>query len=137
MKKITCMILALAALSFTALAYAAPPSANAVQDEMRSLDAAFKNLVGSVALGDPGPIEGYFVDLRGKREKTEEALAKGTVRLPKNPGKMKLFAEMDEKFHAGLEKLIEASKKGDMKNVREQTHRLLDSCVVCHDKFRK
>ena len=137
MKKTALAVFALAALAAAAHANAAEPPVNAVQDEMRSLDGAFKNLVGAVVLDDPASIEGLFIEVQRKRVKTEDALEKGAVRLPKNPDKMKLFVEMDEKFHAGLEKLIEASKKGDMKKVREQTHRLLDSCVRCHEKFRK
>jgi len=45
--------------------------------------------------------------------------------------------KLDDKFHKDLNVLLEAAEKGHKKVVEEQTHKLLDSCVVCHERFRK
>ncbi len=107
-----------------------------VKTEMILLDSAFKNLIGSLVLNNLKDIEEPFHDVHAAREKTEEAIKKGKVVLPKNNEKMKEFIEMDEQFHRKLEALIHASRKGDMKKARQVTHDLLDACVQCHAKFR-
>lgn len=112
------------------------PADSPVKAEMRLLDKAFKNLIGSLVLNTPEAIEEPFHEVHLAKANTEKALEKGEIKLPKNNDKMKQFIEMDEQFHKKLEHLLEASRKKDMKAVQELTHKLLTGCVQCHNKFR-
>ena len=114
----------------------APAADNPVKVEMRLLNDAFKNLLVSLILNNPGAIEEPFHEVHRAKANTEKALEKGEIKLPKNSNKMKEFIHMDEQFHGKLEALIEASRKGDMKAVQDVTHKLLNGCVQCHNKFR-
>ena len=114
----------------------APAADNPVKVEMRLLNDAFKNLLDSLILNNPGAIEEPFHEVHRAKANTEKALEKGEIKLPKNSNKMKEFIHMDEQFHGNLEALIEASRKGDMKAVQDVTHKLLNGCVQCHNKFR-
>lgn len=116
---------------------AATPADSPVKAEMRLLDEAFKNLIDSLILNTPEAIEGPFHEVHMAKASTEKALEKGELKLPKNNDKIKQFVEMDEQFHKNLEHLLEASRKKEMKTVQEVTHKLLNGCVKCHNKFRK
>ena len=114
----------------------AVPVENLLKTEMRLLDSAFKNLIDSLIFNNPKSIEEPFEEVRKAKENTEAALEKGLIKLPKNNNKIKEFIKMDEEFHHNMEGLIEASRKGDMKKVQDITHRLLNDCVQCHNRFR-
>lgn len=103
---------------------------------MRLLDKAFKNLIDSFILNNPDAIEEPFHEVHKAKANTEKALEKGELRLPKNSDKIKQFIQMDERFHKKLERLLDASRKKDMKTVQDVTHKLLNGCVECHRKFR-
>ena len=107
-----------------------------VKIEMRLLDSAFRNLISSLILNNPAGIEAPFHEVHRAKMITEKAIERGEIKLPKNGDKMKEFIEMDEQFHRKLEELLAASGKGDMKKVQDATHRLLDGCVQCHQRFR-
>lgn len=110
---------------------------NPLKHEMWLLDAAYKGLIDAVVLKNQSSIPALFRDLERARAKTEKAIKRGELNLPKNPDKMSLFVQMDEEFHANLEALIEASKKGEMPRVEKLTHALLDGCIKCHGMFRR
>lgn len=112
------------------------PANSPVKTEMKLLDAAFKNLINSLILNDPKAIEGPFHEVHMAKANTEKAIEKGELKLPKNGDKMKEFVRMDEEFHGKLVAVIMASRKGDMKGVKDATHQILDGCVQCHNKFR-
>ncbi|MBI5888506.1 MAG: hypothetical protein HZB82_07345 [Deltaproteobacteria bacterium] len=131
------IIAAVCVCVISGLASSAPAADNPLKEEMRRLDAAFKNLVGDVALGNLSAVEGHFHELHALKEKTHAALEKGEIKLPKNGGKIKLFEQYDASFHKKLEQLIKASKKDNIKAVRRLTHRLLDACIRCHGVFRQ
>lgn len=109
---------------------------NPVKDEMVALNEAFKNLLDSILLNEPEKIELPFHNVHRAKEKTMAAVKKGEVKLPKNNDKFKEFEKLDEKFHHDLEKIIEAADKKDMKTLTARTHKLFDSCMECHTKFR-
>lgn len=109
---------------------------NPLKTEMQVLDNAFKNLISSIVLNNLSAIEEPFHEVHKARHKTEEALEKKEIVLPKNNDKMADFTKIDNKFHHELESLIEASRKGDLKKVQKVTHELLDTCIQCHTKFR-
>lgn len=138
MKKLLCAILVLV-FATVASAAEAPQAVktNPLKEEMWLLNAAYKILVDSLILRNPQAIAGPFEKVLKAKPRTEAALEKGEIRLPKNNDKAGEFKKMDEEFHAMVEDLIGLSKKGDMSGVQKLTHRLLDGCVRCHDSFRK
>ncbi len=124
--------------SSTALAENAKPTSldNPLKIEMQVLDNAFKNLITSIVLNNLSAIEEPFHEVHKVKHKTEEALERKEIVLPRNNDKMAEFTEIDHEFHHQLEVLIKASRKGDLKKVQKVTHELLDTCIQCHTKFR-
>lgn len=110
--------------------------ANALIEEMRRLDTAFKEIVSAVALGDGHRVRQAIESLHGAMEKTQEALHHGEVKLRKNAAKVKEFERMDREFHADLEALANAAHRDDMQKMNGLTKKLLDGCVSCHTVFR-
>jgi len=119
----------------------APPNAatagsGALVEEMKALDAVFREVVSAVALGDGHKVHQALESMHGRMEKTQEALHKGEVKLRKNASKMAEFEKMDKEFHANLESLAGAARKGDRQNMTVVAKKLLDGCVACHNQFR-
>jgi hypothetical protein len=112
-------------------------AANPLKEEMMLLDAAYKNLIDSLVLNNLSAIEGPVEEMLKAKEKTETALEKGEIKLPKNNDKIKTFKDMDEEFHLKLKNLIVLSKKGDKNGIQKLTHELLNGCIQCHDNFRQ
>lgn len=136
-KSILWAAVSVALISSVAVHAEEPKADSPVKAEMKLLDKAFKNLIDSLVLNTPEAIEEPFHEVHKAKASTEKALEKGEIKLPKNNDKMKQFIEMDEQFHKKLERLLEAARKKDMKAVQEVTHKLLNGCVQCHNKFRK
>ena len=135
---LSAVILAAFGSSSTLFAENANPAGleNPLKAEMQVLDNAFKNLITSIVLNNLSAIEEPFHEVHKAKHKTEEALERKEIVLPKNNDKMAEFTKIDNKFHHELEDLIEASRKGDLKKVQKVTHELLDTCIQCHTKFR-
>ncbi len=111
---------------------------NLVKEEMLALDPAFKKVIDAVVLGDLKIIKPALEELHEAREEVEKAVKAGQkITLPKNPDQFKEFVELDDKFHEEFEVLEKAAEAGDKKVVQGQTHKLLDACVVCHERYRK
>ncbi|OGP13644.1 MAG: hypothetical protein A2052_06425 [Deltaproteobacteria bacterium GWA2_54_12] len=108
----------------------------ALIEEMKALDAVFREVVSAVALGDGHRVHQALETMHGKMEKTQKALHAGEVKLRKNASKVAEFERMDKDFHANLESLATAAHKGDRQNMTAVTKKLLDGCVSCHDRFR-
>jgi cytochrome c556 len=109
---------------------------NPLKTEMQALDSAFKNLITSLVLNNLSAIEEPFHEVHKAKHKTEEAIERKEIVLPKNSDKIAEFTKIDHQFHHQLEILIKASRKGDLKEVQKATHTLLDACIHCHTKFR-
>ena len=114
----------------------ASQSGNPLIDEMVKLDAAFREVVSAVAVSDGTRVHRALESLHGAMEKTHEGVHQGTVKIPKNAGRIKEFVAMDKAFHAKLETLDEASRKNDEKAMVKLTKEVLDGCVRCHSTFR-
>jgi cytochrome c556 len=72
------------------------------------------------------------------RERVEKAVKAGQkILLPKNQSQLREFLYLDEQFHINLEGLSRAAETGQKKVVKNYAHKLLDACVVCHEKYRK
>ncbi|MFQ5735662.1 MAG: hypothetical protein ACE5GY_02240 [Thermodesulfobacteriota bacterium] len=113
------------------------PAQAALIEEMRTLDAVFREIVSSVALGDADGVAKAIDRMHGKKERTEQALDSGKIRLPKHPEKTALFRKLDGEFHAGLKMLENAALRGDRKAMVGVTQRLIARCAGCHATFRK
>jgi len=111
---------------------------NLVKEEMLVLDPAFKKIIDAVVLGDLRYIKPALIEVHEARENVEKAVKAGQkITLQKNQDKIKEFVELDDKFHGELEILEKAAMAGNKNVVRDQTHKLLDACVVCHEGFKK
>ncbi len=111
---------------------------NPVPEEMAALDSAFKIIIGAVILGDIEVIHPALSKVRDSREALEGAVKTGCqISLPKNQNRLGDFLKLDSQFHIDLEELSAAAETGQKKVVRNLTHRLLDECVGCHERFRK
>lgn len=114
----------------------ASPGDNPLIEEMVKLDAVFREVVSGVALGDGARVHQALEAMRGAMEKTHEGVHHGTVKIPKNSGRVKEFVELDKKFHAKLDTLATAAHKNDQQAMLKLTKELLDGCVQCHRTFR-
>jgi soluble cytochrome b562 len=111
---------------------------NLVKEEMLALDPAFKKVIDAVVLGNMKIVKPALADLHEAREEVEKAIKAGQkITLQKNQDKLKEFIELDDKFHEEFEALEKAAEAGNKKMVKDQTHKLLDACVVCHERFKK
>jgi len=108
---------------------------NLILEEMTALDRALKTIIDAVVLGDMQGIIPALTEVTEARERVEKAGQK--ILLPKNQSQFREFLRLDEQFHIDLEELSKAAQTGQKKVVRNYAHRLLDSCVVCHEKYRK
>ncbi len=115
----------------------APASTNPLIEEMTALDAAFRDIVSAVALGDTEKVHRAIESLHGAMEKTHEGMHAGTVTLPKNAARIKEFTERDAKFHEKLDALDRATRRKNQREMLRITKQLLDGCVQCHQTFRK
>ena len=113
-------------------------SVNLVKEEMLVLDPAFKKIIDAVVLGNMKIIKPALTELHEAREEVEKAVKAGQkITLQKNQDQLKEFIELDDKFHEEFDALEKAAEAGNKKVVKDQTHKLLDACVVCHERFKK
>ena len=113
-------------------------SVNLVKEEMIALDGAFKKVIDAIVLGNMKIIKPALHELHEAREEVEKAVKGGQkITLQKNQNQLKEFIELDDKFHEEFEKLEKAVEADNKKVVLDQTHKLLDACVFCHERFKK
>ena len=111
---------------------------NLVKEEMLALDPAFKKIIDAVVLGDMKKIKPVLKEVHEAREEVEKAVKTGQkIVLQKNQDQFKEFVELDDKFHEDFEVLEKAAEAGNKKLVKDLTHKLLDACVVCHERFKQ
>ncbi len=110
----------------------------ALREEMVALEEAFETIIDAVIFSNMELIKPAVVRFHRTRGRVEEAISSGPrIILPKNHDKFKEFVELDIKFYEDFETLEKAAGRGEKKVVKDQTHKLLDGCVVCHERFRK
>lgn len=111
---------------------------NFILEEMAALDPAFKTIIDAVVLGDMQRITPALMGVTMARERVEKAVKAGQkILIPKNQSQLREFLYLDEQFHIDLEELGRAAETGQKKVVKNYAHKLLDACVVCHEKYRK
>jgi cytochrome c556 len=110
----------------------------ALRKEMVTLEEAFETIIDAVIFSNMELIKPAVVRFHKVRKMVEEAISsEPRIILPKNHDKFQEFVELDIKFHEDLASLEKAAEKGQKSVVKDQTHKLLDRCVVCHERFRK
>jgi cytochrome c556 len=125
-------------IGISAMGQTKPKGGMALREEMVALEEAFEIIIDAVVFSNMELIKPAVVRFHKAREKVEEAIGSGQrIILPKNHDKFKEFVELDIKFHEDFGALEKAAGKGQRKVVKDQTHKLLDGCVVCHERFRK
>jgi cytochrome c556 len=128
----TCLI------AISAMGQAKRRTGMALREEMVALEEAFETIIDAVIFSNIELIKPAVVRFHKAREKLEEAISsEPRIILPKNHDKFEEFVELDIKFYEDFEALEKAAGKGQKKVVKDQTHKLLDGCVVCHERFRK
>lgn len=111
---------------------------NLLEEETLALEPAFEAIIDAVIFDNMGLIKPTILPLHKAREKVEQGIKAGEkIILPKNQDKFKEFVKLDDKFHREFETLEKAAGAGKKKVVKDQTHKLFDACVVCHERFRK
>lgn len=123
-------------LIFAGIAQGSDEAQSPVKQEMAALRTAFIALVDALLLNKFDAIEPAFHEVHKAREVTEKAANEGKIKLPKNQKRFKEFVKMDEEFHKEIETLLEAVNKNDANKIKQQTHRLLNSCIACHRIFK-
>jgi cytochrome c556 len=127
-------VLGICLIAFSALGQ----SVNLVKEEMLVLDPAFKKIIDAVVLGDMRIVKSALREVHEARKEVEKAVESGKkMTLGKNQDRLKEFIELDDKFHEEFEALERSAESGNKRTVQAQTHKLLDACVVCHERFRK
>ena len=128
----TCLI------AISAMGQAKRRTGMALREEMVALEEAFETIIDAVIFSNIELIKPAVVRFHKARGRVEEAISSGPrIILPKNHDKFKEFIELDIKFYGDFEALEKAAGKGEKKVVKDQTHKLLDGCVVCHERFRE
>lgn len=115
---------------------AAPAGSNPVQIEMRLLHAALRDGVTAVANGKVDTIPASIHQVHAAKQATAAALRAGSYKPPKNGERLARFGELDEAFHADLEKLVSAAKNDDVPATGRALGQVLSSCQGCHREYR-
>jgi len=111
---------------------------NLLRQEMLALEEAFEAIIDAVIFDNMELIKPTIPPLQKAREQIEKAINAGEkIILPKNQNKFGEFIKLDNRFHKDFESLVKAAEKGHRRVAKDQTHKLLDACVVCHERFRK
>lgn len=104
---------------------------------MRLLTAALETAVRGIGAGDVRPVEHALHQVHAAKEATGAALRSGAYRLPRNPDRVQRFSELDEAFHGGLERLVEASQRNDVAATADALGVVMRGCQGCHGEFRR
>lgn len=115
---------------------ASSPRPNAVQREMRLLHEALRDSVTAIANGTVESIPERLEAVDVARQSTEQAVETGQYRLPKNAENLKMFEELDDRFHADLESLAVKARARDPVATSTQLGVVLSRCGGCHTQFR-
>ena len=110
----------------------------ALRREMVALEETFRTIIDAVIFSNMELIKPSLSSFHIAREKFDEAMSTGqNIELPKNNDGFEEFIKLDNKFCKELGALEKAAEGGKKKVVKHQTHKLFDTCVVCHERFRK
>ncbi len=110
---------------------------NLLREEMIALDSVFKAVLDAIIREDLRLIQPALARYGEARDRLEAGERTGyRILLPKNHGRMGDFFNLRDQFQVGLEELSKAAETGQKKVAKNLTHKLLDACVACHERFR-
>ena len=110
-----------------------PEGVNAVQNEMRLLDAAMRDILTLLANKQLDAIPKRIFAVHGARDLTEQALASGAYRPPR--GDVAAFGAVDTAFHDQLVRMVKASRAGDLQGATDAYADAVRGCASCHESF--
>jgi len=114
----------------------APVAASPVQLEMVALTDAMQKVLVAIANNNLAAIPPAIHAVHSARDVTADALRKGAITLPKNPGKLDEFAREDDRFHGELVTLVKAARANDLQAATRQMGVVMNGCTACHLKYR-
>jgi cytochrome c556 len=112
-------------------------ASNPVQHEMQLLDTAMHAMLTGIARGDVRAARAAFEDVDRAKQATEAALESGRYVLARNGNRLAHFRELDEAFHADVEKMLEVAARNDVPATAEAFASVVRRCESCHAEFRK
>jgi hypothetical protein len=126
------------AASLSTLPSVAQGDKNPVREEMMALDSAFKTIIDAVVLGNFERINPALSKVQDARARLKDSLKGGyRIVLPKNQKRLEDFFSLSGQLHIDLAELASAAETSQKKVVKNLSHRLLDACLGCHERFRK
>ena len=106
--------------------------------EMWCFEETFEGIIDGIIFDTMELINPTIPPLHKAREKVETAMNAGEkIILPKNQDEYKEFIKLYGKFHEDFETLLKLAGKSHKEVVKGQTYKIMDACVVCHERFRK
>ena len=120
-----------------------PPSSSTASEsnplvvEMKALDTAFRDIISAVALGNGKKVQQIVAATRGAEARIQQAPRDGTMKLPKNAGRVKDFLDRNHNFFDKLDALERAARHNNQREMQRITTLLLNACVQCHQTFKK
>lgn len=139
-------IMLAAGISLAAVAVLAAPDAdhkpgadkppNAVQLEMRLLEAAMQQSVAAIAKGDVRALPKQLHAVHMAGGDTSKALTDGSYKLPQRPHDVDAFLALDKAFHTEMIKMVKAARKNDVATTSIQFGKLMARCHGCHATYR-
>ena len=112
-------------------------ASNPVQREMRLLDEAVRVSITAIANEAPQAALPALERVHGARTETEAFLHSGQYAPLADHDSLEAFAAEDAAFHGRLETFAEALKAGETDAAAAALGPLMQSCVACHQRFRK
>ena len=105
--------------------------------EMWCREEAFQAIIIAVIFDNKELINSAVPPLHKAKKQVEMAINSGEkIILPKNQDEFEKFIKLNDGFYKDFEALSKATKSGYKKVAKDQTHKLFDACVVCHERFR-
>lgn len=116
----------------------APPRkpANAVQREMRLLEAAMRDSVTAIAAGDVRSLPARLHAVHLASGDTEAALKSGAYKLPREGADVAAFVALDQAFHEQMIEMVKAAATNDVPTTAARFGDLMNRCQGCHAQFR-
>lgn len=115
---------------------AVAPPANAVQNEMRILDAVMREVLTMIANNQLGGIPDRIYSVHGARDATEKAIADRRYLPPRNDEGIEAFVATDRAFHDDLVRLVKAARANDLAATTGAYAAVVVGCTSCHQRFR-
>ncbi|MCP4500354.1 MAG: cytochrome c [Deltaproteobacteria bacterium] len=109
---------------------------NPVQKEMRLLDAAMRDAVTAIAMGDVRSLPKKLHAVHIAAGDTYAELKSGAYKPPKGGDDVDGFITLDKAFHHEMIQMVKAAKKNDVNTTAKHFGGLIQHCNECHTRYR-